>query len=267
MNFEPQGLIAGASIALYLLATAGLLRSATTRLWPRFVGLAAILLHAIDVHNALIIDDTLHFSLAASFSLFAWQCALLCWLLVLIRPIRHLAIVIYVFCAVSLALGWLPEASQSKAFAGGWGLGSHVLLSLLAYGLLTITALQALAVHAQDRGLRQHQSPAWVSRLPALETMEQMLFQLMALGLFLLSLSLLSGLLFVDDLFAQHLAHKTFLSLFAWLVFSTLLWGRWQFGWRGRKAINWTLGGYMSLLLAYFGSRWVLEVLLGQNWG
>lgn len=267
MNLEPQGLIAAASIALYLLATVGLLRAASTRLWPRFVGLAAILLHALHVHNALIIDHALHFSLAASFSLFAWQCALLCWLLAIARPMQHLGIVIYVFSAAALALSWLPEASQSKAFTGGWGLGSHVLLSLLAYGLLTVTALQALAVHAQDRGLRQHQSPAWLSRLPALETMEQMLFQLMALGLFLLSLSLLSGLLFVDDLFAQQLVHKTFLSLFAWLVFSTLLWGRWQFGWRGRKAINWALGGYASLLLAYFGSRWVLEVILGQNWG
>jgi ABC-type uncharacterized transport system permease subunit len=262
MNLEPHGLIAGISIALYCIATTGLLRATTSALWPRVIACVALVLHAIAVHNALIQDGALYFSLGATVSLFAWQCALLCWLLALARPLQHLGIVIYMLAALSIGLGYLSYETPEKAFSGSWGLGIHVLLSLLSYGLLTIAALQALALLAQDRGLRQHHSPPWTNRLPALETMEQMLFQLMGLGLFLLSLTLLSGLLFVDDLFAQHLAHKTFLSLFAWLVFSTLLWGRWQFGWRGRKAINWTLGGYISLLLAYFGSKWVLEVIL-----
>jgi len=97
--------------------------------------------------------------------------------------------------------------------------------------------------------------------------MEHFLFQLIAAGFALLTLALFTGLIFVQNLFAQHLVHKTVLSLLAWLVFAVLLWGRWRFGWRGRTAIRWTLGGFASLMLAYFGSKLVLELILGRHWG
>jgi ABC-type uncharacterized transport system permease subunit len=99
-----------------------------------------------------------------------------------------------------------------------------------------------------------------------LETLERLLFQLIALGFVLLTVSLLSGLAFVDDLFAQHLVHKTTLSITAWLIFGLLLWGRWRYGWRGRKAVRLTLAGIILLLLAYFGSKLVLETILGRSW-
>jgi ABC-type uncharacterized transport system permease subunit len=87
---------------------------------------------------------------------------------------------------------------------------------------------------------------------------------MIGVGFILLSLALVSGALFVQDLFAQHLVHKTVLSIVAWVVFAILLWGRQRFGWRGRTAIRWTLSGFFSLMLAYFGSKWVLEVVLGR---
>ena len=86
-----------------------------------------------------------------------------------------------------------------------------------------------------------------------------LLFPLLFVGL---ALAVVSGFTFVDNLFAQHLAHKTILSIFAWFVFALLLWGRWKFGWRGRKAIRWTLSGFGLLILAYFGSKLVLEIIL-----
>jgi ABC-type uncharacterized transport system permease subunit len=89
-----------------------------------------------------------------------------------------------------------------------------------------------------------------------------LLFQMIAIGFVLLSLALLSGLLFLEDIFTQHLVHKTVLSSIAWAVFGILLWGRWRFGWRGRTAIRWTLSGFATLALAYFGSKLVLELLL-----
>ena len=92
--------------------------------------------------------------------------------------------------------------------------------------------------------------------------MESLLFGFLWAGWGLLSLSLLSGWLFVEDLLAQHLAHKTLLSCFAWLVFGVLLWGRQQLGWRGHKAIRWTLAGFCLLMLAYFGSKLVREFIL-----
>jgi ABC-type uncharacterized transport system permease subunit len=83
-----------------------------------------------------------------------------------------------------------------------------------------------------------------------------------AAGFVLLTLTLLSGVLFVDDLFAQHLVHKTVLSIAAWIVFGVLLFGRWRWGWRGRRAVQLTLAGMAILLLAFFGSKFVLEVIL-----
>ena len=95
--------------------------------------------------------------------------------------------------------------------------------------------------------------------------MEKLLFQLIGAGFVLLSISLISGLLFVEDLFAQHLVHKTVLSIIAWFVFGILLAGRiWQ-GWRGQTAIRWTLGGFLALMLAYFGSKIVLELILNRS--
>jgi len=97
-----------------------------------------------------------------------------------------------------------------------------------------------------------------------LQTMEALLFQMLAAGFVMQSLSLATGFMFVEDLFAQHLVHKTVLSILAWFVFAILLWGRWRYGWRGKTAIRWTLGGFVSLLLAYLGSKMVLELVLGR---
>ena len=93
-----------------------------------------------------------------------------------------------------------------------------------------------------------------------------LLFQLIAVGFILLTVSLGSGLLFVDNLFEQHLAHKSILSISAWIIFGTLLWGRRAWGWRGRTAVRMTLAGILLLILAYFGSKLVLEVMLGSGW-
>jgi len=101
-----------------------------------------------------------------------------------------------------------------------------------------------------------------VRYLPPLFSMEMWLFRMIFVGWVFLSLSLASGLVFLEDLFAQHLVHKTVLSILAWIMFSVLLFGRWRFGWRGSRALAWTTGGFVSLVLAYFGSKLVLEVIL-----
>ena len=146
------------------------------------------------------------------------------------------------------------------------GITVHVISSVLAYGVLSIAGVYALFAAVIDHFLRHHNLNPLIKTLPALDVLESLLFKLITTGLLLLSVSLVSGLLFINDIFAQHLLHKTVLSIMAWLVFGLLLWGRWRYGWRGSLAVRLTLAGIVLLLLAYFGSKLVLEVFLGRNW-
>ena len=142
----------------------------------------------------------------------------------------------------------------------------HVISSLLAYSLLTIAALNAMFISVQHNLLHRHRNPVLLDVLPPLATLETLLFQLIGSGWLLLTLSLASGLLFVDNLFAQHLVHKTVLSILAWLIFGALLAGRWRYGWRGMRVVRLCLIGMAVLVLAYFGSKAVLELLLDRRW-
>lgn len=138
----------------------------------------------------------------------------------------------------------------------------HILLSLLAYSLLTIATMQALLLAYQNHQLRNKQIGGMVRLLPPLQTMEALLFELLWVGFSLLSISIVTGILFVDTNAAQPLAHKIFFSVASWLIYATLLFGRQLKGWRGNTAIRFTLGGFIALMLAYFGSKLVLELIL-----
>jgi ABC-type uncharacterized transport system permease subunit len=226
----------------------------------------ALLLHLIVLASQLFAQHAMTIGLHEALSLFAWQSALLLWLFCLREPLRVLGIVLYPLAALAaLWATFLPSPVQPVPIHD-WKIELHVVLSLLSAGLLTLAAAQAIALALQDRLLHRHQRFELSQSLPPLQTMERMLFQLIALGFFLLSLTLISALPFVHDLVAQHLAHKTILSVVAWVLFAVLLWGRRYHGWRGRVAIRWALSGYALLLLAYFGSKWVLEEVLHRQW-
>ena len=142
----------------------------------------------------------------------------------------------------------------------------HIITSIIAFGILSIASVYAVFIALIDYMLRHHHYNKLVQTLPALVTLEELLFHLIKAGFAILTISLLTGLFFVSDLFAQHLAHKTVLSIFAWLVFALLLWGRWKLGWRGQVAVRMTLAGIALLLLSYFGSKLILEVFLQRSW-
>lgn len=149
---------------------------------------------------------------------------------------------------------------------GPLGITVHIITSILAFGVLSIAGVYATFVYLIDHLLRHHRFNKLVQTLPALNTLEGLLFHLIKAGFAVLTVSLLTGLIYVNDLFGQHLAHKTLLSIFAWLVFAVLLWGRWKKGWRGRVAVRMTLAGIVLLLLSYFGSKLILEVFLQRSW-
>jgi len=147
----------------------------------------------------------------------------------------------------------------------GFGVQLHIFYSILAYSILSISALQSIFLAIQDYQLH-HKHPGWaLQMLPPLQVMETLLVQMIGIGVILLTASLISGFIFLENIFAQHLVHKTVLSLFAWLIFVALLWGRWQYGWRGKTLVRWNLSGFFILMLAYFGSKLVLELVLKRT--
>ena len=146
-----------------------------------------------------------------------------------------------------------------------WRLQLHAWMALLAYATLAVAALLALMLWSQERALRRREFHAWLRALPPLTELEELLFRTIAVGFILLTATLLTGVLFVENLFAQHLVHKTVLSVLSWLAFGALLLGRWRYGWRGVKAVRWTLVAMILLLLAFFGSKFVMELVLQRR--
>ena len=181
----------------------------------------------------------------------------------LAKPVLNVAVALLPISGLALLLAvGLPSPERSDGMTPGIAL--HAISSALAFGVLFIAACQAVLLGLQNQALRHHHTRGVVQVLPPLTTMERVLFELIWAGMGLLTLSVLSGFLFLENMFAQHLVHKTILSLAAWVIFATLLISHHILGWRGMRAVRWTLGGCLVLLLAYFGSKFVLEVLLSR---
>ena len=144
---------------------------------------------------------------------------------------------------------------------------AHILIALFAYGLLTVGAIVAVYALIQERRLHAGRLSPVNQLFAPLETTERLLYGIAGAGFSVLLIAVLLGFTFVDDVFAQHLAHKMFLSLLALLLFGILIAGRQFAGWRGRRAIFLYLWGFAILCLAYFGSRYILEEVFGRSWG
>lgn len=240
------------------------LRHAQPHWHVRLAAAVALVIHAIALAHVSLQSGVLVLGVGTALSLFAWQSALLLWLFSLRVSVGVLGLVIYPVAGLCAVAAFAMPSGSAAVDSLGWESLLHIVLSMLAYGLLTLGAVQAVILALQHRQLRHR--PGRLAALPPLETMETLLFQLIAAGFVLLTLAIASGFLFIDHLFAQHLAHKTILSLIAWLVFAVLLWGRRQFGWRGFTAVRGAAIGYVVLILAYFGSKLVLELMLGEHW-
>ncbi len=225
-------------------------------------GLGGTLLHGITLLSAIFTPLGVNLQFVNVASMAGWLAALLLLLSALRSPVENLAIALLPLAALLLLLQLVMPTNPVLLSNASSGLEAHILLSILAFSLLVIASLQAILLAIQDNHLRNRRPGGFIRALPPLETMERLLFQMIGLGFTFLSLALFNGILFLDDIFTQHLVHKTVLSITAWLVFAILLWGRWRFGWRGRTAIHWTLIGLVILLVGYFGSRLILEFIL-----
>ncbi len=252
-------LAAGSFSARLLLAD----RSDASILQPAALAAGALgaLVHALLLHAQLLGDSGLNLGFFNAGSLVGWLMVLLVLLAALRRPVENLAVFILPIGAIALFLGEVLGGPAQTARATA-GLEAHILTSMLAYAVLSLAALQALLLAFQDHQLRNRHPTGLIRYMPPLRIMEEILFQILWAGFVLLSLSLATGVIFLENIFAQHLVHKTTLSVAAWVVFAILLFGRIRFGWRGRKAIRWTMGGFLALMLAYFGTKLVLELIL-----
>jgi ABC-type uncharacterized transport system permease subunit len=232
------------------------------------LGVIALVLHAVLLWRVLFDRPVLAFTIAETASLIGWPIGLIAIALSWVRPrFAGIGALLTVVAGVVAATTVEGASSGYALERPSWEIGAHIVLSTLAYALLTIAIALTLALRMLDVRLRSRKPLGWLTALPSVEALESAAFQALAAGFAVLTLALFSGFVFVDNLFAQHLVHKTVLSCLAWVVFAVLLFGRWRFGWRGRTAANWALSGFALLGLAYFGSKIVLESILGRHWG
>jgi ABC-type uncharacterized transport system permease subunit len=263
-------LLALAAIACYFtggaLIALRLLRPDATANLPRALalapGYAALLLHAVALYNDLLTPIGFNLSFFSVGAFVGWIVVLILMLSAISKPVENLGIVLMPLAALAIILALRFPDLKLLSNSAQLGLNIHVLISLLAYSLLLLAAVQALLLAIQEKHLHGRHPGGFVRALPPMQTMEILLFEMIATGFFLLSLALISGFVFLEDMLAQHVVHKSILSVISWLIFAMLLWGRFRFGWRGRTAIRWTLSGFGLLALAYFGSKFVLELIL-----
>jgi ABC-type uncharacterized transport system permease subunit len=220
--------------------------------------LLAIIGHSDAIVHMMRLNGPFSIGLLEAISLLAWTLAVLACLISIERQNRVLGAILFASAALGAAVTGTGH-NYAEATAPGWELTAHILLSMGAAALLFAAAVTALLLVFLDRRLRTRRIADLPSVLPPLDALEKVMFRLIGAGFALLTLSLLTGFVFVTNLFAQRLLQKTVLSLIAWLLFGVLLIGRIRFGWRGRSAVRWTLTGFGVLAAAYFGSKFVLE--------
>lgn len=232
--------------------------------WGLSLGFAGLILHSWLLWDSIFSHPALNLGFFNALALTSWTVITLLLFSSLTKPVENLGLILLPMAALTVIMEARYGEVAFLGTAAGWPLKIHVLLSMLAYSLLTLAAVQAILLAVQDHHLRNRHPGGFVRGLPPLQTMESLLFEMIASGFVLLTLALLSGAAFLQDMFAQHLVHKTVLSTLGWLVFGGLLMGRFRYGWRGRTAIIWTLSGFVILVLAYFGSKAVLELVLAR---
>jgi len=259
-------------------------RAAGIERWERAALLAPLALHTWLLYQELVAAPGLRFGFGQALSVTLWLAVLIYWFESLFVNLEGMQALVLPIASVCVLLPAVFPGLESPSYASSLGFRAHLLLAMLAYSLFTIGALHALLMALLERQLHggrrdggaapsgsgQSGGGALVgplASLPPLLTLERLLFRILAAGFVLLTATLATGALFSEELFGKALRfdHKTLFACLSWLIFGGLLVGRWRYGWRGRKALRWTLAGFVALLLAYVGSRFVLEVILGRS--
>ncbi|MDQ3618206.1 MAG: cytochrome c biogenesis protein CcsA [Pseudomonadota bacterium] len=255
------------AIALYLASVALLVtdvrRDAGQGLRPWLLpAVSAVLLHAAVHWMAWRVEGGADLHFYAALSLVGLGMAILTTLVGAAGRMQALGVVVFPLAALALIAH--HNRGQVTPQVLDWRLQLHAWFALLAYATLAVAALLAMMLWLQERALRRREFHSWLRALPPLVELEMLLFRTIGVGFVLLTATLLTGALFVENLRDQDLAHKAVFSVLSWLAFGALLGGRWRYGWRGITAVRWTLAAMALLVLAFFGSKFVLELVLGR---
>lgn len=234
--------------------------------WERLAILAALFLQGISLYGGLFGTDGMRFSFSFALSLMLWLAVLIYWLESFRSRMDGLQPMVLPLAAACAVLPAVFPQVHVVAYANAWGFKLHFMTAMLAYSLFTLSALHAVFMSFVERKLHLGELSNQLASLPPILAMETLLFRMIAVAFSLLTVTLGSGIFFSEAIFGKALAfdHKTLFAFAAWGIFAALLIGRHFYGWRGRIALRWTLTGFLVLLLAYIGSRFVSEVLLGR---
>lgn len=234
-------------------------------------GLIGLLIHLNSLIQNITQQNGLSLSLINIISLIGFQLALIAVIAAFNKSLRGFAGGIIFIASLSAVVSiwslnyWGNSDIEVKALS--WQIKTHALSSLFAYGLLCAGAIISLFALIQNNRLRARKISSFNALFAPLETTENLLFNIASTGFVILFLAIFSGLIFIEDIFSQHLAHKTILSITALIMFGVLIYGRKFYGWRGRSAIYLYLVAFFTLAISYFGTRFILENILGKSWG
>jgi ABC-type uncharacterized transport system permease subunit len=230
-----------------------------------YVILIPLILHGYILYQSIFSGAGLSFGIGNAVSSIVWLTALIYWLSgFFFYRLEVMQTLVAPVAAVAVLLPLISPSPHPLTNIDLPAFKAHILVAMLAYSLLTIAALHALLMAVVERRLHHPTMPSVLTNLPPLLVMEKLLFRIIWAGFILLTLTLISGVAFSEEVFGQPVkfTHKTLFGFVSWGVFAALLAGRQLYGWRGRIAIRWTLIGFVILLLAYIGSKFVLEVVL-----
>lgn len=238
-----------------------------TSAWDSVVIVVPLALHTWLLYSAIFEPAGLFLGVGTALSVIVWLSVLIYWLASLVYRLEGLQSLILPVAAVAVLLPAVLPATRPLVHTNLPAFKIHLVLSMLAYSFFTIASLHVLLMALVEKQLHGGELPRSLRSLPPLLTMETLLFRIIGAGFVLLTLALASGVLFSEEIFGKPMtfSHKTLFAWLSWIIFAALLAGRSIYGWRGRMAVRWTLAGFLTLVLAYVGSKFVLEVVLGRG--
>jgi ABC-type uncharacterized transport system permease subunit len=223
-----------------------------------------IMLHAVALFDAMFIEEGWNIGFSHTTSLIGWLTLLSYVVLGNDSRLTRLAALYLAPLAIVAALLPTLLPSERVVLYGGWAFRLHIGVAIAGYALFTVAALHALLMLFLEKRLQSGTLNSFDDQLPPLMKVEKLLFRLLFAAFILLTFTLISGVFFSEAVYGKafQVNYKTVFAAMSWLIFGGLLLGHWRAGWRGKTAVRWTLIGFVMLLLAYVGSKFVLEFML-----